>query len=72
MDSRQLEGGLTSALAAAAGPSQLLAIRTGVNHLWSVGVRPHHSAVAVRLLRLKGVMHCGTVAAAPGTGGGNR
>lgn len=61
---------LPSALAA--GLSQLLAVRTGVNHLTGVGLRPHRRAAAVSLLRLKGAMHCGAVAAAPEGGGGNR
>lgn len=55
----------TSASAAAAGLGQLLAIRTGVNHLGSVLVRPHRSSVAVGLLSRKGVVHGGAVAAAP-------
>lgn len=50
-----------------------MAIRTGVSHLWSALVRPHHSTVAAAgLLSPKGLMHCGTVAAAPQRGGGRK
>lgn len=73
VDSREMERALTSASAAAAGLSQLLAIRTGVSHLRSALVRPHHSTVAAAgLLGPKGLMHCGTVAAAPQRGGGRK
>lgn len=60
----------TSASAAAAGLSQLLAIGTGVSHLGSAVVRPHRSAVAAGLLSLEGVVHGGAVAAAPPPPGG--
>lgn len=53
----------TSSLAAAA-LSQLLAIRTGVNHLMCVLAHPDCRPIGVSLLGLKRAMHLGTVAAA--------
>lgn len=50
-----------------------MAIRAGVSQLRSALVRPHHSTVAAPgLLSPKGLMHCGTIAAAPQRGGGRK
>lgn len=57
----------SSSLAAAL--SQLLAIRTGVNHLMCTVAHPHCRPIGVTLLGLKRAMHLGTVAAALTSGG---
>lgn len=58
------EPSTSSLAAAAAGLSQLLAIRTGVTHLMCIWAPPDHRPIGVRLLGLKRAMHLGTVAAA--------